>query len=83
MAAVGALPVPWALRAAVGVWFVFCALYVRRGGVADPLGFVWPLWWRGPYLRACMAALEAWLVPWVPYGRRSGVARPLGFVWPP
>jgi len=42
MAAVGAWPFPAPCMAAVGVWPVLWALYGRRGGVAGPLGPVWP-----------------------------------------
>jgi len=46
MAAVGAWPVPRApdgRRAGVAV---FRSLIGRRGGLAGPRGFVWPLWGR-------------------------------------
>ena len=41
---VGAWPVPWARMAAVGTWPVPWAPCGRRGGVAGPLGPVWPPW---------------------------------------
>jgi len=80
----------------VGAWPVAYAPYGRRGGVARPLGPVWPPWklacrlapvWpplgRGSSFGSRILAFGAWPVPWAPYGRRGGVARPLGPVWPP
>jgi len=64
--------------AAVVPWPVPLVPYGRRGGVARPLGFVWPLWGRGPSPGPCMATVGACLVPWTLYSRRGGVARPIG-----
>jgi len=83
MAAVGAWPVPW-------------TPYGLHGGVAGPLGLVWPPWGRGfspgsrigvvgawPLFYASYAFREGVAHPLAPYCRRGGVAGPLGHVWPP
>jgi len=83
VAAVWACPVPWGS----------CG---RRGGVAVPLGLVWPPWGRGrsPGPRVVVwgrgrsagprvAAVGAWPLPWALCGRRVSVVFPLGPVWPP
>ena len=57
--------------------------YGRRGGVAGPLGPVWPLLGRGWSFGSCVAVVGAWPVLWTPCGRRGGVAAPLDPVWPP
>jgi len=58
MIAVGVCPVPW-------------ASYGCRGGVAGPLGPVWPPCMRGQSPGPRIAAVGAWSVPWVLYGRRK------------
>jgi len=49
--------------AAVLAWPVHWAPYGRRGGVAGPLGPVWPPWGRGRSPGPRMAAVGAWPVP--------------------
>jgi len=64
----------------VGSWPVHWAPYGRLGGVAGPLGFVWPLWGRGMSSGSRMADVGAWPVSWAPYGRHRDVAGFLGLV---
>ena len=83
VAVVGAWPVPWDSGG-------------RRGGVASPLGSLWPPggvagplgflglpWGRGRSNGLRGVAVVAWPVPWATWGRRLGVAGPLGFVGSP
>jgi len=55
----GALQVQWARLVAVWAWPVQSASYGRRGGVAGPMGPVWPPWGRGHSNGPRMAAVGA------------------------
>ena len=67
LATVGAWPVPWAPSC-------------RRGGVAGPLGPVWPQWRCGRDPGPRLAAVGAWQGPWAP-SRCRGVVH-ARFPWP-
>ena len=96
VATVMAWPVDWARVSTVRAWPVPCTPSGCHGGMAGPLGPVWPPWVRGrspgPRVAAMgciwsrgprLAAMGAWPVCRAPDGRRWCVAGLLAPGWPP
>jgi len=78
IATMGVWPIPWAPHLRRGGVGEHLDSHGRRGGVAGPLGLVWPAWGRGRSPGPGMAAVGAWPVPWAQDGRRGGLAGLLG-----
>jgi len=71
IAAVGRCPCSCFPMATVGAWPIHYASCGCRGGVACPLGLVWPPWGCGPSPGPREAAVGVWAFLWTTYGRRG------------